>query len=70
MHDRPSVYLEDGFRGWRAVAQSTTESDGVVVSAPTARGCPCLLEGVQDITIGQLVPEPDIEAFDETVLPG
>ncbi len=28
------VYWDDGFRGWRAVAQSTVWSDGVVVSPP------------------------------------
>ena len=34
VHGRPLGHRDDGFRGWRAVAQSTVRSLGVVVFPP------------------------------------
>ena len=68
VHGRPSVYWDDGFRGWRAVAQSTVWSDGVVVSPPLFDDDLSLLQGVEDLPIKQFVPEAGIEGLAVSVL--
>ena len=51
VHDRPLVYWDDGRRSWRAVAQSTVFSDGVVVPAPLFDDDLSLFEGIEDLPI-------------------
>ncbi len=51
VHGLPLVYWDDGFRGWRAVAQSTVWSNGVVVPPPLLDDDLCLFEGVEDLAI-------------------
>ena len=51
VHGRPLVYWDDGFRGWRAVAQSTVFSDGVVVPPPLLDNDLILFEGIEDLSI-------------------
>ncbi len=70
VHGRPLVYWDDGFRGWRAVAQSTVWSDGVVVPPPLFDDDLCLLQGVEDFPIQQFIPEAGIEGLAVAVLPG
>ena len=70
VHDRPLVYRDDGFRGWRAVAQSTVWSDGVVVSPPLFDDDLCFSERVKDSLIQKSVPEASIEGLAVSVLPG
>ena len=70
VHGRPLVYWDDGFRGWRAVAQSTVWSDGVVVPPPLFDDDLCLFEGVEDFPIQQFIPEAGIEGLAVAVLPG
>ena len=55
VHGRPSVYWDDGFGGWQAVAQSTVWSDGVVVSPPLFDDDLSLFEGIEDLPIQQFV---------------
>ena len=69
VHGRPLVYWDDGFRGWRAVAQSTVGSDGVVVSPPLFDDDLSLFEGIEDLPIQQFVPEAGIEGLAVSVLP-
>ena len=69
VHDRSLVHLDDGLRGWRAVAQSTVWSDGVVVPAPLFDDDLCLFEGVEDFPIQQFVPEAGIETLTISVFP-
>ena len=70
VRDRPFVYWDDGFRGWRAVAQSTGWSDGVVVSPPLFDDDLCISERVKDSLIQKSVPEASIEGLAVSVLPG
>ena len=70
VHGRPLVYWDDGLRGWRAVAQSTVWSDGVVVFPPLFDDDLCLLQGVEDLPIQKLVPEAGIEGLAVSILPG
>ncbi len=70
MHGRPLVYLDDGLRGWRVVAQSTAFSDGVVVSTPLFDDDLSLFEGIEDLPIQKLVPEASIEGLAVAVLLG
>ena len=65
----PLVYWDDGFRGWRAPAQSTVWSDGVVVSPPVFDDDLSLLQGSEDLPIQQFVPEAGIEGLAIAVLP-
>ena len=51
VHDWPLVYWDDGVRGWRAVAQSTVWSDGVVMIPPLFDDDLRLLQGVEDLTV-------------------
>ena len=69
VHGLPLVYWDDGFRGWRAVAQSTVFSDGVVVPPPLFDDDLCLFEGVEDFPIQQFVPEAGIETLTISVFP-
>ena len=68
VHGRPLVYWDDGFRGWRAVAQSTVWSDGVVVPPPLFDDDLSLLQGIEDLPIQQFVPEAGIEGLAVSVL--
>ena len=70
VHGRPLGHRDDGFRGWRAVAQSTVWSDGVVVSPPLFDDDLSLFEGIEDLPIQQFVPEAGIEGLAVSVLPG
>ncbi len=69
VHDRPGIHRNDGFRGWRAVAQSTVRSLGVVVFPPLFDDDLRLFQGVEDFAVQQFVPEAGIEAFTVAVLP-
>ena len=69
MHDWPLVHLDDGFRRWRAIAQSPMWSFGVVVFPPFFDQDLCFAQAVEDFTVQELVSEPGIEAFAITVLP-
>ena len=51
VHDRPGCHRDDGFRGWRAVAQRTVRSLGVVVFPPYFDDDLCLLQGVKDFAV-------------------
>ena len=51
VYDRPWVYWDDGFRGWRTVTQSTVWSDGVVVPPPLLNDDLRLFEGIEDLAI-------------------
>ena len=57
VHGRPLGHRDDGFRGWRAVAQSTVWSDGVVVSPPLFDDDLSLLQGVEDLPNSSLRKE-------------
>ena len=70
MHDRPLFHLDDGFRGWWAVAQSTVWSLRVVVFPPFFDQDLGFAQAVEDFAIEELVPEAGIEAFAVSVLPG
>jgi|APSaa5957512493_1039668.scaffolds.fasta_scaffold223820_1 hypothetical protein len=70
VHGRPLVYWDDGFRDWRAVAQSTVFSDGVVVSPPLFDDDLSLFDGIEDLPVEQFVPEAGIEGLAVAVLPG
>ena len=70
VHGRPLVYWDDGFRGWRAVTQSTVFSDGVVMVPPLFDDDLSLLQGVEVLPIQQFVPEAGIEGLAVPVLPG
>ena len=69
VHDRSLVYWDDGFRGWRAVAQSTVWSDGVVVSPPLFDDDLCFPEGIEDLPVEQFIPEAGIETLTISVFP-
>ena len=69
VHGRSLVYWDDGFRGWRAVAQSTVWSDGVVVSLPLFDDDLSLFESIEDLPIQQFVPEAGIEGLAVSILP-
>ena len=51
VHGLPLVYWDDGFRGWRAVAQSTVWSNGVVVPPPLLDDDSRLFETVEGLPI-------------------
>ena len=69
VHGWPWVYWDDSFRGWRAVAQSTVWPDRVVVPPPFFDDDLSLLQGVEDLSIKQFVPEAGIEGLAVSVLP-
>ena len=69
VHGRPLGHRDDGFRGWRAVAQSTVWSDVVVVSPPVFDDDLSLLQGIEDLPIKQFIPEAGIEGLAVSVLP-
>ena len=70
VHGYIIVYRQDGFRGWRAVAQSTVWSDGVVVPPPLFDDDLRLLQAVEDLPIQKFIPEAGIEGLAVSVLPG
>ncbi len=70
MHDWPWVHLDDGFRGWWAVAQSTVGAFGVVVFPPLFDQDLGFSQTVEDFTVQELIPESGVEAFAVSVLPG
>ena len=70
VHDRPLVHLDDGFRGGRAVTQSTVWSDGVVVFPPLFGDDLCLLQGVEDLPTQKFIPEAGIQGLAVSILPG
>ena len=51
VHDRPGCHRDAGFRGWRAVAQSTVRSLGVVVFPPVFDDDLRLFQGVEDFAV-------------------
>jgi hypothetical protein len=51
VHDRPGCHRNDGFRGWRAVAQRTVRSLGVVVFPPGFDADLRLFLGVEDFAV-------------------
>ena len=51
VHDRPLVHRDDGFRGWRAVAQGTVGSLRLVVFPPLLDDDLRLLQGVEDFAV-------------------
>ena len=51
VHDRPGCHRHDGFWGWRAVAQSTVRSLGVVVFPPVFDDDLRLFQGVEDFAV-------------------
>ncbi len=69
VHNRPGIYRNDGFRGWRAVAQSTVWSLCIVVFPPFFNDDLRLFQGVEDFSVQQFVPEAGIKAFTVSVLP-
>ena len=69
VHDRPGCHRNDGFRGRRAVAQSTVRSLGVVVFPPFFDDGLRLFQGVEDFAVQQFVPEAGIKTFTVDVLP-
>ena len=70
VHDWPWVHLDDGFRGRRAVAQSTMWAFRVVVFPPFFDQDLSFSQAVEDFAIQELIPEPGVEAFTVSVLPG
>ena len=70
VHGLSLVYWDDGFRGWRAVAQSTVFSDGVVVPPPLLNDDLRLFEGIEALSVEQFIPEAGIEGLAVAVLPG
>ena len=56
VHGRSLVYLDDGFRSRRVIAQTTVWSDGVVVVWPLFDDDLCLFQGIEDLAIQQFVP--------------
>ena len=70
VHDWSGCHRDDGFRSRWAVAQSTICSFGVVVFPPLFDQDLCFAKRVEDLTIQQLIPEPCVEAFAISVLPG
>ena len=64
------VYLDDGLRDWRAVAQGAVFFEGVVVSPPLFDDDLSLFESIEDLPIEQFVPEAGIEGLAIAVLPG
>ena len=51
VHDRAGYHRNDGFRGWRAVAQSTVWSLGVVVFPPFFDDDLRRVQGVEDFAV-------------------
>ena len=70
VHGRSLGHRDDGFRGWRAVTQSTVWSDGVVMSPPLFDDDLSLFEGIEGLPIQKFVPEAGIEGLAVAVLPG
>ena len=70
VHGGPLGHRDDGFRGGRAVAQSTVWSDGVVVASLLFDDDLSRLQSVEDLPIKQFVPEAGIEGLAVSVLPG
>src|SRR3954470_21952425 len=56
-------------RSRRLVAQRPMRADGVVMASPAFDHNSGLLEGVEDLAIQQLVPQPRIERLHIPVLP-
>ena len=70
VHRRPLVYWNDAFgRGW-AIAQSAVRPDGIVVDAPLLDQDLGFPQAVEDFAVQQFVPEPGVEAFSVSILPG
>ena len=69
VHDRPGCHRNDGFRGRRAVAQSTVWSLGVVVFPSFFDDDLRLFQGVEDFAVQQFVPEAGIKTITVAVLP-
>ncbi len=45
-------------------------ANGVVVASPVFEENPGILEGVEDISVQELVAQPRVEALDVSILPG
>ena len=69
VHDRPLIERDDRFWSRRAAAQCAVWSDGVVVDAPLFDDDLCLLQGVKDLAIQELVSEAGIEGLAVSVFP-
>ena len=69
MHDRPLAHRDDGFRGWRAVSQSTVRSFGFVVFSSFFDQDLRFAQAVEDFAVQELISEPGIEGFAVSVLP-
>jgi hypothetical protein len=69
VHDRLWVHLDDGFRGWWAVAQSTVWSFCVVLFPPLFDQGLSFSQAVEDFAVQELIPEPGVKAFAVSVLP-
>ena len=65
-----AAVLTNGLRCRRSVADGTMRPDGVVVLAPMLDQHLGLLEGVEDLTVEQLIPKLPVEALVVAVLPG
>ena len=48
----------------------TMWANGVVVASPVFEENPGILEGVEDISVQELVAQPRVEALDVSILPG
>ena len=70
VHERSLVHRDDGFGRWRAVAQCTVGPLCVVVFSPLFDDNLCLIEGVEDFAVQQLVPQSGVKAFAITVSQG
>ena len=70
MHDRPLVHRDEALRGRWPVAKGAVRAHGVVVAAPLLDEDLGFTQGVEDLAVQQLVPEPGVEALAVAVLPG
>ena len=70
VHDRPFLQWDDCFGCRRPVSQGAVGALGVVVPPPLLDDDLGFLQGIEDFTVEQLVPETGVEAFDIAVLPG
>lgn len=69
MHDWPLVHRYDGLWRWKAVAQCTVWSFGIVVVPPSFDYDLGLAERVEDLTVQQFISHSPVEAFAVSVLP-
>jgi hypothetical protein len=51
VHDRPFRHRNDGFRGWRSVAQGAVRSLRIVMASPFFDDDLCFLQRVEDFTV-------------------